>query len=55
MTVTNAIIALFVLIIGGLLLPLSSGKKTGLWVALIIVSVLTFVSGSMMYVRGLFD
>lgn len=55
MTVTDAVILLFAVIIGGLLLPLSSGKKTVLWVALIIASVLTFVSGSMLYVRGLFD
>lgn len=55
MTNEQMVLLTFSLLIGGLMLPLSSGKRATLWVALIIASVMTLAAGSMLYVRGLFD
>lgn len=53
LTLTQVLIGLFALIVFGLLLPLSSGKRSALLVALIILGVLTFIGGSTHYLIGL--
>ena len=55
MTAEQVVLLVFALIIGGLLLPLSSGKRAALWVALIIASVMTAAAGAMLYVTSLFE
>ena len=54
MTKSQLVIAAFVLLIGGLLLPVSSGIRSALFLALVALSVLTFLGGGMMYVTNLF-
>jgi hypothetical protein len=53
MTVAQLIIAAFALLLGGLLLPLPSGARTALFLALIVLGVLTFIGGGMQYLIGL--
>jgi hypothetical protein len=55
MTTAQLVIAVFALLIGGLLLPLSSGIRTALFLALIAIGVMTFLGGGMQYVMSLFD
>ncbi len=55
MTVTQFMVAVFALLIGGLLLPLPSGARTALFMLLIGLGVLTLVGGSMQYLVSLFQ
>jgi hypothetical protein len=55
MTTTQFVIAVFALVIGGLMLPLPSGVRTALFMALIVLGVMTFIGGGMQYVLGLFE
>lgn len=55
MTVTQFVIAVFAVLIGGLLLPLPSGARTALFLALVALGVITFIGGGMQYVIGLFN
>ena len=54
MTTTQFLIAVFALLIGGLLLPLSSGARSGLFLALVALAVMTFLGGGMQYITSLF-
>jgi hypothetical protein len=54
MTATQFVIAAFVLLIGGLLLPLPSGWRAALFLALIALSVLAFLGGSMQWISSIF-
>ena len=54
MTATEFVIAAFALVIGGLLLPLPSGWRMALVLALIALSVLTFLGGSMQWIASIF-
>ena len=54
MTTAQFIIAMFALVIGGLLLPLPSGARSSLLLLLIALCVLTFIGGGMQYVLSLF-
>jgi hypothetical protein len=54
MTTTEFLIAVFALLSGGLLLPLSSGLRAALFLLLIALSVLTFLGGGMQYIASLF-
>jgi hypothetical protein len=54
MTTTQLVIAGFALLIGGLLLPLPSGVRSGLFLLLVALSVMTFLGGGMQYVLDLF-
>lgn len=55
MTTTQFLIAIFALLFGGLLLPLSSGLRAALFLVLIALSVMTFLGGGMQYIANLFD
>ncbi len=55
MTTTQYIIAMFALLVGGLLLPLSFGARSALFLALVALVALTFVGGGMQYVISVFD
>jgi len=55
MTTTEFVIAVFALLAGGLLLPLPSGARTALFLLLIVLGVLTFVGGGMLYLTSLFN
>lgn len=55
MTTTQFLIAVFAVLMGGLLLPLPSGARAALFLALIALGVLTFVGGGMQYVLSLFQ
>jgi hypothetical protein len=54
MTTTQFLIAVFALVIGGLMLPFSSGARAALFLALVALAVLTFLGGGMQYVTSLF-
>ena len=54
LTKTEIVVAAFVLLLGALLLPLSSGARSALVLALIALSVFTLVGGGMDYVASLF-
>jgi hypothetical protein len=54
MTTTQFLIAAFAVLIAGLLLPLPSGVRSGLFLALVALGVLTFLGGGMHYITGLF-
>jgi len=54
MDATEFVIVAFALLIGGLLLPLPSGWRMALVLALIALSVLTFIGGSMQYIAAIF-
>ncbi len=53
MTLTQIVIGVFALLIGGLMLPLSSGVRSALFLALITLGVLTFLGGGMQYFLSL--
>ena len=55
MTTTELVIAGFVVLFGALLLPLPYGARLTIVMAIIILGVLTLVSGGMQYVIGLFQ
>ena len=54
MTLSQFLIALFALLIGGLLLPLPYGARMALVVALTALSALTFIGGGMHYFLRMF-
>ena len=54
LTKTEIVVAAFVLLLGGLLLPLSHGARSALVLALIALCVFTLVGGGMDYVASLF-
>jgi hypothetical protein len=54
MTTTQFVIAAFALVIGGLLLPLPSGVRAALFLALIALAMMTFLGGGMQYLSSLF-
>ena len=54
MTTTQLVISAFAVLIGALLLPLPSGVRSGLFLALIALAVLTFLGGGMQYFISLF-
>ena len=54
MTATAFLISMFALLVGGLLLPLSSGVRSALFLALIALAVLTFIGGGMQYIASIF-
>jgi hypothetical protein len=54
MTTTQFLIAIFALLAGGLLLPLSFGVRSALFLALVAFAVLTFIGGGMQYVTSMF-
>jgi hypothetical protein len=53
LTKTEIIVFAFVVLLGALLLPLSSGARSALVLALIALSVFTLIGGGMDYVVGL--
>ena len=55
MTTAQLIIAVFALLIGGLMLPLSYAARSFLFLLLIGLAVMTLVGGGMQYVKALFD
>jgi len=54
MTTTQAIMSAFAVLIIGLALPLPSGIRSGLFLALVALAVLTFLGGGMHYITSLF-
>jgi hypothetical protein len=54
MTITDGILIAFALLIGGILLPVSSGVRSTLVLALIALTVLAALGGGMHYVLGFF-
>jgi hypothetical protein len=54
MTTAQLVIAAFALLIGGLLLPLGHGWRSAIFLALIALSVMTFIGGGMQYFLNLF-
>jgi hypothetical protein len=55
MTATQFLIAVFALLIGGLVLPLSAGLRAALFLALVALSAMTFLGGGMHLIANLFD
>ena len=49
MTTTQFLLAIFAVLIVGLMLPLSFGLRSALFMALIIAGVLTFIGGGVQY------
>jgi hypothetical protein len=54
MTTTQFLIAVFALLIGGLLLPMSSGLRGALFLVLIALALMTFLGGGMQFIASLF-
>ena len=54
MTLTQFLLAVFALLIGGLLLPLPHGARMALFLALTALGVLTFIGGGLHYYFSLF-
>ncbi len=54
LTKTEIVVTAFALVLGAMLLPLSSGARSALVLALIALSVFTLVGGGMDYVASLF-
>jgi hypothetical protein len=54
MTTTQLVMTAFALVIVGLMLPLPSGVRSGLFLALIALAVLTLLGGGMHYFASLF-
>lgn len=55
MTTAEFLAGLFALLIIGLLLPLPSGMRSALFLALVMSGVLTLVGGAMKYLLGFFQ
>jgi hypothetical protein len=53
MTLAQLVISVFALLIAGLLLPLSYGARLALFLALVMIGVLTLVGGGAQYLIGL--
>ena len=53
-TTTDFLVAAFAVLIIGLLLPLRSSVRSALFLALVALSVLTFVGAGMQYLLGFF-
>jgi hypothetical protein len=54
MTLTQFLVAMFAVLIAGLLLPLPYGARMAIFLALIVLSVLTFIGGGMHWVMRMF-
>ena len=54
MTTTQAIMSAFAVLLIGLALPLPSGIRSGLFLALVALAVLTFLGGGMHYITSMF-
>ena len=54
MTITQLLLIIFFVLLCGLALPLSYGKRMALFLALVVVAVLTFLGGGVQYFLGLF-
>ncbi len=54
LTKTEIVVAAFVLLLGALLLPLSSGARSALVLVLIALGVFTLLGGGMDYVASMF-
>jgi hypothetical protein len=54
MTIQQFLLIVFAVLIIGLMLPLPSGARTALFLALIVVGVLTFIGGGMHYLLSQF-
>jgi hypothetical protein len=54
MTLSQFLIAMFAVLIGGLLLPLPYGARMAIFLALVTLSVLTFIGGGMHWVMRMF-
>jgi hypothetical protein len=54
MTTTQAIMAAFAILLIGLALPLPSGIRSGLFLALVALAVLTFLGSGMHYITRMF-
>ena len=54
MTTSEILIPIFVVLIIGVMLPLPHGVRSALILALVVLSVLTFIGGSMHYLMGMF-
>jgi hypothetical protein len=55
MTLTQFLIAVFAVLIGGIMLPLPYGARMALFLALVALGVLTFIGGGMQYVMQLVE
>ena len=55
MTTAQLIISVFAVLIGALLLPLSSGIRSALFLLLMGLAVMTLIGGGMQYVASLFE
>jgi hypothetical protein len=55
MDTAQFLIAMFALLIGGLLLPLSSGLRSALFLALVALGVLTLLGGGVQYLISFFQ
>lgn len=55
MTTLQFLIAVFAVLIGGLMLPLSYAARSFLFLLIIGLAVMTFIAGGMDYVKSLFD
>jgi uncharacterized membrane protein YccC len=55
MTLKQFLIALFVALVVGLVLPVSSGVRTALFVALVAFTALLLIGGGTQYLISLFD
>ncbi len=55
MTPKQLLIALFVALVVGLILPVSSGIRTALFVALVAFVALALIGGGTQYIIGLFN
>lgn len=55
MAAPELLIAVFALLIIGLLLPVPSGVRSALFLALVVLGVLTFISGGVEYLIGYFQ
>ena len=54
MTTTQLVMTAFALLIVGLMLPVPSGVRSGLFLALVALMVLTFLGGGMQYFMSMF-
>ena len=55
MDTAEFLIAMFAVLIGALMLPLSSGLRSALFLALVALGVLTFLGGGMQYLVSFFQ
>jgi hypothetical protein len=54
MTTIQIVMLVFAVLLGGLMLPLPSGIRSGFFLALVALAVLTFLGGGMQYITSMF-